>query len=51
MEYEEYNVFGGGFYKGGIVSLDWREYISLFDNYVLVLCVVFGKGDSDVKLF
>ncbi|RLP52614.1 MAG: hypothetical protein D6160_19780 [Ketobacter sp.] len=51
LEYEEYNVFGGGFHKGGIVSLDWREYISLFDNHVLALRAVFGKGDSDAKPF
>ena len=48
---EHYNAFGDGFHEGDVYSLDWREYISLFDNHVLALRMVLGQADDTAKTF
>jgi hypothetical protein len=51
LQLEHYDVFGEGNFSGEVMSLDWREYISLFDNHVLALRLVAGKADDDAKSF
>lgn len=51
LQAEHYDAFGDGFHQGDVYSLDWREYLSLFDNHVLALRVVLGKADDTAKSF
>ncbi|MCP5017565.1 MAG: hypothetical protein GY938_20190 [Ketobacter sp.] len=48
---EQYDAFGDGYHDGSVYSLDWREYLSLFDNHVLALRAVLGKADDSAKAF
>lgn len=48
---EHYDAFGDGFHDGDVYSLDWREYLGLFDNHVLALRAVLGKADESAKSF
>ena len=51
LQAEHYNAFGDGYHEGDVYSLDWREYVSLFDNHVLALRMVLGKADDTAKSF
>ena len=51
LNYEQYNVFGGGTFDGPVATLDWREYISVGNNHVLSLRWVRGQASSDAKPF
>lgn len=51
LQFEHYDFFGEGYYQGEVMSLDWREYIGLFDNHVLALRAVAGKADDEAKPF
>ncbi len=51
LNYEEYNVFGGGTFDGSVATLDWHEYISVGNNHVLSLRLVRGQASSNAKPF
>ncbi|MEE2730304.1 MAG: hypothetical protein VYA55_05745 [Pseudomonadota bacterium] len=51
LQAEHYNAFGDGYHEGDVYSLDWREYLSLFDNHVLALRMVLGQADDTAKSF
>ena len=50
-QFEHYDFFGDGFYRGAVMTGEWREYIGLFDNHVVALRAVAGKADDQAKPF
>lgn len=49
LNYEKYNVLGEAYHTGTATTLDWREYIGLFNNHVLALRAVVGSAGDDAK--
>ncbi|OUS24407.1 hypothetical protein A9Q99_24670 [Gammaproteobacteria bacterium 45_16_T64] len=51
LSFEKYNAFGNGVHEGPVITMDWREYVSLMGNHVLALRWVQGKASGDAKEF